>query len=102
MATQQCFALPPTYAWPQTESTNGVSPYILHLEKPHNRIRQINENILDTRDILSLDQAKQLEMYKKLYLISHEKCQRLEARLVQKNYLWNWLRERLAYYKNKK
>lgn len=102
MATRSCYPLPSTYAWPQGKSLNGETPYILHLEKPHNQIRQIDENFLDTSAILSDDTNAQLELYKKLYLISHEKCQRLEARLVQKHYWWNQLRERLAFYKKKK
>lgn len=102
MATSSCYPLPSTYAWPQGKSLNGQNPYILHLEKPHNQIRQIDENFLDTSAILSDDASAQLELYKKLYLISHEKCQRLEARLVQKHYWWNQLRERLAFYKKKK
>jgi len=101
MATRSCYPLPPTYAWPQDKSVHGDPPYILHLEKPHNQIRQIDENFLDTSAILSNDPSLQLELYKKLYLISHEKCQRLEARLVQKNYWWHQLRERLAFYKKK-
>ena len=102
MATRSCHPLPSTYAWPQGKSLHGETPYILHLEKPHNQIRQIDENFLDTSAILSDDASAQLELYKKLYLISHEKCQRLEARLVQKHYWWNQLRERLAFYKKKK
>jgi hypothetical protein len=102
MATRSCYPIPSTYAWPQGKPLNGETPYILHLEKPHNQIRQIDENFLDTSAILSNDASAQLDLYKKLYLISHEKCQRLEARLVQKHYWWNQLRERLAFYKKKK
>jgi hypothetical protein len=101
MATRDCYPLPPTYAWPQGNSVEANKPYVLHLEKPHNQIRQITENFLDTSAILSDDAAAQLELYKKLYLISHEKTQRLEARLVQKHYWWHKLREHLAFYKNK-
>lgn len=101
MATRDCVALPPTYAWPQANPVQANKPYVLHLEKPHNQIRQIAEDFVDTSAILSNDAAAQLELYKKLYLISHEKTQRLEARLVQKHFWWHKLRERLAFYKKK-
>lgn len=101
MATRHCHPLPPTYAWPQGNPLGSNKPYVLHLEKPHNRIRQIDEDFLKTDAILSNDAAAQLEMYKKLYLVSHEKCQRLEARFVQKHYWWHKLREYLAFYKKK-
>lgn len=101
MSTRNCYPLPPTYAWPQGDALAGNKPYVLHLEKPHNQIRQIDEEFLNTQAILSTDSTEQLELYKKLYLISHEKCQRLEARLVQKHYWWHQLRERLAFYKKK-
>ena len=42
----------------------------------------------------------ELAIYKKLYLNAHEKCQRLENRLVQKNIGLAKLREWLSYYKN--
>lgn len=101
MSTRHCYPLPPTFAWPQGEGLGGNKPYVLHLEKPHNQIRQIDQEFLNTQAILSADPEEQLELYKKLYLISHEKCQRLEARLVQKHYWWHRLREYLAFYKKK-
>jgi len=101
MATRNCYSLPPTYAWPQCDDIGSNQPYVLHLEKPHNQIRQIEDEFLNTQAILSVDANLQLELYKKLYLISHEKCQRLEARLVQKHNWWHRLRERLAFYKKK-
>ena len=99
MATRNCHSLPPTYAWPQGDNLAGNQPYVLHLEKPHNNIRQIDEEFLNTQSILSTDTNLQLELYKKLYLNSHEKCQRLENRLVQKNIVWSKVREWLSYYR---
>lgn len=101
MAAHTCYALSPAYAWPQGDPHPVGVPYVLHLEKPHNQIRQIDEDFLRTEAILSKDPETQLDLYKKLYLISHEKCQRLEARLVQKYYWWHKLREHLAFYKKK-
>jgi hypothetical protein len=76
---------------------------VLHLEKPHNQIRQVEEHALDLAIITDEhNTAAQLQLYKRLYLISHEKCQRLELRLAQGNSLWAKVREWLSYYKNKK
>jgi histo-blood group ABO system transferase len=102
LATKNCHPLPPQFAWPQGVPDGGRVPYVLHLEKPHNQIRQVEEHALDLA-IITDDQntAAQLQFYKRLYLISHEKCQRLELRLAQGNSLWAKVREWLSYYKNK-
>jgi len=101
MATQECEALPPTFAWPEGQIATN-QPYVLHLEKRHHIIRQTSENRLNVNDlILGGDCESEMEIYKKLYLKAHEKCQRLENRLVQNNSLWSKCREWLAYYKNR-
>ena len=102
LATKNCYALPPQFAWPQGIPNEGKDPYILHLKKTHNQIRQVEEHDLDLA-ISTDDQttAAQLQFYKRLYLISHEKCQRLELRLAKGNSLWAKAREWLSYYKNK-
>lgn len=102
LASRDCLALPPSFAWPQGASAGKTSPYVLHLEKPHNQIRQVDENHLDL-DLIAdeQNQVAQLQFYKRLYLSSHEKCQRLELRLAQKNSLWLQIKEWLVYYKNK-
>ena len=102
LATQDCFALPPQFAWPQGTPENGSQPFVLHLEKPHNQIRQVDEYPFDLK-ILQDDQdlSAKLQFYQRLYLVSHEKCQRLELRLAQKNQLWLQIKEWLSYYKNK-
>lgn len=93
---------PPQFAWPQGVPTSSNPPYVLHLEKPHNQIRQVDENRLDLGVITNdQNQEAQLQFYKRLYLTSHEKCQRLELRLAQRNNLWLQIKEWLAYYKNK-
>jgi hypothetical protein len=95
--------LPPQFAWPQGVPDGGVSPYVLHLEKPHNQIRQVDEQKLDIEAIANdQDVQAQLQFYKRLYLISHEKCQRLELSLAQKNLFWLQIREWLAFYKKKR
>lgn len=102
LATKKCFPLSPQFAWPQGVSCDQGQPYVLHLEKPHNKIRQVDENRLDMDQITDDQNSEaQLQFYKRLYLASHEKCQRLELRLAQKNQLWLQLKEWLAYYKNK-
>ena len=102
MASRNCFVLLPQYAWPQGVPTGQNSPYVLHLEKPHNQIRQVDENRLELGVIIDdQNQEAQLQFYKRLYLTSHEKCQRLELRLAQKNSLWLQIKEWLSYYKNK-
>ena len=103
LATRDCYPLPPQFAWPQGVPDGGVSPYVLHLEKPHNQIRQVDEQKLDIETIANdQDIQAQLQFYKRLYLISHEKCQRLELSLAQKNLFWLQIREWLAFYKNKR
>lgn len=103
LATRNCYPLPPQFAWPQGVPDGGVPPFVLHLEKPHNQIRQVDEHQLDI-DTITKDQDvhAQLQFYKRLYLISHEKCQRLELSLAQKNLFWLQIREWLAFYKNKR
>jgi hypothetical protein len=87
----------------KTEGQTPVEPpYVLHLEKKHQVIRQASEQKLDIDGlILRGDKAAELEIYKKLYLNAHEKCQRLELSLAQKNLFWLQIREWLAFYKNK-
>ena len=103
LATRDCYPLPPQFAWPQGVPDGGVPPYVLHLEKPHNQIRQVDEHKLDIEAIANdQDVQAQLQLYKRLYLISHEKCQRLELSLAQKNLFWLQIRERLSFYKKKR
>ena len=74
----------------------------MHLEKPHNQIRQLDEQLFDVNVVQNeQDLGAQLQFYKRLYLVSHEKCQRLELRLAHKNIVWQQIKEWLAYYKNK-
>lgn len=102
LSTQSCEALPPTYAWPEAQPYSRT-PYILHLEKKHQVIRQDATDLLNINDFLANDDSKvDLDIYKRLYLKSHEKNQRLEARLNGR-YLWlGRLKEWLGYYKNRK
>ena len=103
LANHDCYPLSPQYAWPQGVSSAAAQPYVLHLEKPHNQIRQVDENRLDMNVITNEHNLDaQLQFYKRLYLTSHEKCQRLESRLAQKNNIWLQIREWLSYYKNQK
>jgi hypothetical protein len=99
LSTQVCKALPSTFAWPEGQ-TPVEPPYVLHLEKKHQIIRQASEQKLDIDAlILKGDKAAELAIYKKLYLNAHEKCQRLEARLGQKHIWLTRLREWLSYYR---
>ena len=99
LSSQICEALPPIYAWPEGE-LSSQNPYILHLEKKHQVIRQAPVDKLNIESFLAgKDKALEVETYKKLYLLSHEKCQRLENRLVQKNIMWSRIREWFSYYK---
>lgn len=101
LSSQVCEALPPIYAWPEGEPSSQ-NPYILHLEKKHQVIRQAPVDKLNIEGFLTgTDKELEVEIYKKLYLLSHEKCQRLENRLVQKNVLWGRIREWLSYYKSR-
>jgi hypothetical protein len=43
--------------------------------------------------------AEELAMYRRLYLVAHEKNQRLAARLQTEGW-WSRLRETLSFYKN--
>jgi hypothetical protein len=102
LSTQSCEPLPSTYAWPEAQP-HSQAPYILHLEKKHQVIRQ------DSMDRLNIDALlkggdinSELAIYQKLYLEAHEKCQRLESRLAQKNIGISRIREWLAYYKKDK
>jgi len=99
LSEHHCKALPPVYAWPEGEQANQ-EPIILHLEKKHQTIRQAPTDLLDIDGFLTEgNKEAALEIYKKLYLNSHEKCQRLENRLVQKNIIWSKIREWLSYYR---
>jgi hypothetical protein len=70
------------------------------LEKKHQVIRQASADELDIDGFLAgSNKELEVEIYKKLYLNSHEKCQRLENRLVQRNILWSKIREWLSYYR---
>lgn len=102
LSSRNCFALSPQFAWPQGAPEGGEKPYVLHLEKPHNQIRQLDEQLFDINIVKNeQDLSAQLQFYKRLYLVSHEKCQRLELRLAHKNIVWQQIKEWLAYYKNK-
>lgn len=99
LSEHHCKALPPVYAWPEGERATQ-EPIILHLEKKHQAIRQAPTDLLDIDGFLAEGNKEvALEIYKKLYLNSHEKCQRLENRLVQKNIIWSKIREWLSYYR---
>lgn len=103
LSTQKCEPLSPAYAWPEAEraGSHGVqTPYVLHLEKKHQVIRQASQDKLNIEGFLTQSDAQaELAIYKKLYLNAHEKTQRLENRLVQKNIWWIRLREWLAHYR---
>lgn len=103
LSKQDCEPLSPAYAWPEAEEIGkmGVKqPYILHLEKKHQVIRQSSDGQLNIEGFLNhVDANAELAIYKKLYLNAHDKNQRLEGRLVQKNILWARLREWLRYYR---
>ena len=99
LSTRQVEPLSPRYAWPEGEPS-PKAPYILHLEKKHQVIRQAPQAQLDIEGFLKDDdRGAELAIYKKLYLNAHEKCQRLENRLAQKNIGWAKLREWLSYYR---
>jgi hypothetical protein len=99
LSNHACEALPPTYAWPEALQYSQV-PYILHLEKKHQVIRQDSIGRLNIDNFLKgKDIDLELAIYKKLYLKAHEKCQRLESRLVQKKLPLRRFREWLSYYK---
>lgn len=98
LSTQSCEALPPTYAWPEAEPYSQA-PYILHLEKKHQVIRQDSMNRLNIDALIKGgDINSELAIYQKLYLKSHEKCQRLESRLVQRNIGISRIREWISYF----
>lgn len=100
LSSQSCEALPPTYAWPEADKPIDA-PYVLHLEKKHQVIRQASDSRLNIEALIAGEDCEsELEIYKKLYLNSHEKCQRLEDRLVQKNIWLSRIREWVAYYRN--
>lgn len=101
LASHPCTALPPNFAWPQGQAIEAdLPPVILHLEKPHQQIRQMDQAPLEVIAILQGDNtADQLRLYQQLYLEAHEKTQRLEARLAKPHWSWERLRESLAYYK---
>jgi hypothetical protein len=100
LSSQSCEALPPTYAWPEADKPTDA-PYILHLEKKHQVIRQASDSRLNIEALIAVEDCEsELEIYKKLYLNSHEKCQRLEDRLVQKNIWLSRMREWVAFYRN--
>lgn len=101
LATHPCHALPSTYAWPEGQKST-ITPYILHLEKKHQVIRQESTDRLPIKAFVdSNDAAAELAIYKKLYLNAHEKCQRLENRLVQKNIFLSQAREWISYFVNR-
>ena len=97
-----CVPLSPLYAWPQSETLVGEKPFILHLEKRHNRIRQIEAQELTLPSILrGLSIQEQADFYKNLYLQAHEKCQRLEQKMSARFSCLARFREWLAYFKNR-
>lgn len=100
LASQVCQSLPPTFAWPEGQ-TGHQAPYILHLEKKHQVIRQADEQRLNIELLIAGGNVEaELAIYKKLYLNAHEKCQRLENRLVQKVFA-SQIREWLSFYRNR-
>lgn len=104
LSIQVCEALPPTFAWPEGQ-TPVEPPYVLHLEKKHQVIRQASEQKLDIDALIVRGDSKaELEIYKKLYLNAHEKCQRLEERLAGRHIWLTRAREWLSHYRqaNKK
>lgn len=102
LAQHPCKALPPTYAWPQHQARDGVVPYILHLEKSHAQIRETNKELLRLEAFLAdASLEEQVQAYQQLYLMAHEKTQRLERRLTLEGGIFSKLRERLAYYKQR-
>ena len=102
LALHPCFALSAEFAWPAVTPPKDRNPYILHLEKPHQEIRQMQGRGTAGEKVLQgLSPTEALAMYQELYLIAHQKCQRLEARLMTHQGFWTRLREYLSYYKNK-
>ena len=102
LATHPCASLPISYAWPATMSQQGMQPVILHLEKPHSAIRQTSELVISLGEILKVDDLPaQLALYQRLYLVAHEKSQRLELQILHHNSLFVRLREWLSHYKRK-
>ena len=102
LAMHPCFALSAEFAWPAATPPKDRNPFILHLEKPHQEIRQMQGRGTSGEKILEgLSPTEALVMYQELYLIAHQKCQRLEARLMNHHGIWTRMREWLAYYKNK-
>lgn len=100
LSSQSCEALPPSYAWPEADKPVDA-PYVLHLEKKHQVIRQASDNRLNIENLIAGGNCEsELEIYKRLYLNAHEKCQRLEDRLVQKNIGLSRFREWLSYYRS--
>ena len=100
LSTQRCTALSPRFAWPEGQ-VPSEPPYILHLEKKHQLIRQSSDKKLNIDAMIAgCGTDNELEIYKKLYLNAHEKCQRLENRLIQKNITWSRLREWFSYYRS--
>jgi len=94
------YALPETFAFPEYKNIENRKPYILHLEKKHKEIRQANDNALDVIETLTGDnQLKKMTLYQNLYLSSHEKCQRLEEKIIQRGSWIFRLREWLSFYK---
>ena len=99
LAQHPCHALPTSYAWPSLQ-TPKAPPFILHLEKPHDAVRQVSVDGIEIERVMTgQSAAEELAMYRRLYLVAHEKNQRLAARLQTEGW-WSRLRERLAYYKN--
>ena len=99
LSNQACDALPSTYAWPEAQPCIQA-PYILHLEKKHQVIRQDSIDRLNIDALLKGgDLNLELAIYKRLYLKAHVKSQRLESRLVQRNQALLRLREWFSYYK---
>ena len=102
LSSQTCQALPPSYAWPQAQTPNEP-PYILHLEKKHDVIRQAPQERLNIDALIAGGNlGAELEIYKKLYLKAHEKTQRLESRLVQNNLGLSKIREWISYYRKQR
>ena len=99
LAQHPCHALPTSYAWPSLQMPKD-SPFILHLEKPHDAVRQVSVDGIEIERVMAgQSAAEELAMYRRLYLVAHEKNQRLAARLQTEGW-WSRLRETLSFYKN--
>ncbi|MDR3466460.1 MAG: hypothetical protein P4M07_10995 [Xanthobacteraceae bacterium] len=78
--------LPTSYAYPEASEASEASalpdePVIIHLEKKHAASRGVEHEILGVGAILD-EATERTELFRRLYLESHFKVQRLESRVV--------------------